>query len=137
MLAIACVCTPYQPPATSSTPLISDVDFIRQYTPQFGYQLYFTAPEAAGELNEVLDLFLQPMHSPTYRRQKIQPEEGKMANWVKEGRLRASVLRQIEERRAGRLPVAPPEQVRPPPPPFASLWFCEEGYFFLTKAQSL
>ncbi|KAM0753031.1 alpha/beta-hydrolase [Meredithblackwellia eburnea MCA 4105] len=109
-ICIACVCTPYQPPARPSTPLIKDEDFVRKYAPQFGYQLYFAAPEAEEELNEVLDLFLQPMHSPNFRRSKGQPEEGKMINWVKEGRLKSSIQKQIAARRDGKLPHPPPEQ---------------------------
>ena len=120
VLAVAGICTPYQGPATGKTPIIPDTDFIRTYAPQFGYQLYFSGTQAADELNEVLDLFLQPMHSPKYRRQKMQPEDGKMANWVKEGRLQASIRRQIEARRAGTLPPTPAEPVSsfsllPPP----------------------
>ncbi|KAK4704463.1 hypothetical protein P7C70_g1738, partial [Phenoliferia sp. Uapishka_3] len=89
---------------------MSDTDFIRKFTPQFGYQIYFTTPEAGAELDEVLDQFLQPMHSPNYRRKKVQAEDGKMSSWVLEGRLEASLRRQIEARRAGKLPPAPSER---------------------------
>lgn len=41
VIAIASVCTPYQAPATERTPIVADEDFIRQYAPQFGYQVTF------------------------------------------------------------------------------------------------
>lgn len=44
------------------------------------------------------------MHSAIYRRSNVKRPEGEMGNWVKEGRLQASVARQIAERRAGTLP---------------------------------
>ncbi|KAI5477200.1 calcium-transporting ATPase [Pseudohyphozyma bogoriensis] len=105
---VAVVCTPYSKPSTPSTPLMTD-DFLEKHVPNFGYQLYFKTPEAIDEISEVVDLFLQPMHSPNLRRQQAVPEEGKMGNWVKKGRLQASIQRQIAARRAGKLPPPLPE----------------------------
>lgn len=126
------VCTPYQAPAKASMPAVSDEDLIRKYLPNFGYQLYFKTPEAVEEMGEVrtplsfanathplapqvIDLFLQPMHSPAYRRLETQNKrpEGEMGHWVKEGRLQASILKMRDARRAGTLPPPPPERVRP------------------------
>ncbi|KAL8293645.1 hypothetical protein RQP46_000346 [Phenoliferia psychrophenolica] len=110
VIAIASVCTPYQAPATDKTPIVPDEVFIRKYAPNFGYQLWLCDAGAAEELDEVLDQFLQPMHSPMYRKQRAQREDGKMSNWVKEGHLQTSIRRQIEARKAGQLPPAPAER---------------------------
>ncbi|ORY80288.1 Alpha/Beta hydrolase protein [Leucosporidium creatinivorum] len=112
VLAVACVCTPYTAPATPSTPSISDETLIRKFLPNFGYQLWFKQPEATGQLEEVLEHFLQPMHSPEFRRKASEKEKAKkgMGSWVAEGRLEQSVKQQIEAKRAGKLPSPPAEK---------------------------
>lgn len=107
------VCTPYQAPANASTPAIPDEELIRKYLPNFGYQLYFKQPRATTELEEVIEHFLQPMHSPAFRRRKAadKPEGSAMSSWVAEGKLEASVKRQIEAKRSGKLASPPPERV--------------------------
>jgi soluble epoxide hydrolase/lipid-phosphate phosphatase len=105
------VCTPYQAPATAGMPSIPDEVLFRKYLPQFGYQLYFQSDAAILELDEVIDQFLQPMHSASYRRGKDKPKEGEMSHWVLEGRLQGSIRSQIKARRAGNLPLPPPDKV--------------------------
>lgn len=107
------VCTPYQAPASPTTPYFSDEEIVKRFLPQFGYQLYFKSPDSASEMDEVVDQFLQPMHSPNYRRgyQSEKRPDGEMGNWVKEGRLQASILKLREARRAGNLPEPPLEPV--------------------------
>lgn len=51
------------------------------------------------------------MHSANYRRSNKKRPEGEMGNWVKEGRLRDSVHKQISERKAGKLPFIPSGEV--------------------------
>ncbi|SCZ91279.1 BZ3500_MvSof-1268-A1-R1_Chr1-2g01304 [Microbotryum saponariae] len=109
--AIACVCTPYQAPANSKTPIISDEELIRQYRPNFGYQLAFKKAGMANKLDQVGDVFLEPMHSARFRRRpkEAKPEGSEMSSWVQDGRLEKSVERQIEQRRQGKLPQPDPE----------------------------
>ncbi|SCV67920.1 BQ2448_41 [Microbotryum intermedium] len=109
--AIACVCTPYQPPANSNTPMLTDEEIIRKYRPNFGYQLAFKKPEMVAKLDEIGDLFLEPMHSARFRRRpkEAKPEGSEMRSWVQEGMLEKSVERQIEQRRKGELPRRDPE----------------------------
>ena len=127
--AIACICTPYPVPATTKTPGLPDAEFIRKYLPNFGYQvsssnrrptthllthtrrstqLYFQQPNTPAEMGEVIEHFLAPCHSPTFRRlpAKEKPAGSEMGSWVKEGKLEASIKRQIEGKRNGTL--APP-----------------------------
>lgn len=92
-------------------PSIPDEVLFRKYLPQFGYQLYFQSEAAIVELDQVIDQFLQPMHSASYRRGKDKPKEGEMSHWVAEGRLQGSIRNQIKARRAGKLPLPPPDRV--------------------------
>lgn len=58
----------------------------------------------------MLDQFLAGCHSPNYRRNRTVPPEHQMATWVKEGKLEASLKKQIAQREAGNLPYPPPER---------------------------
>lgn len=104
------MCTPYQAPATVGMKPVDDAVLIRNYLPQFGYQLYFASPSAATELDEVIDLFLQPMFSATFRRAKDSPQELQMSHWVLEGRLQSSIQKQIEARRQGKIAKRVPQE---------------------------
>ncbi|KAK4052907.1 hypothetical protein OIO90_004183 [Microbotryomycetes sp. JL221] len=104
-----CVCTPYQPPTQPGIKPISDEQLVRKFMPQFGYQLYFASDQAPQELEQALEFFLQPMHSPHFRRGYV-PKEREMGGWVKEGRLRQSILKQLEDKKNGKVDVPGPEK---------------------------
>ncbi|KAM0793682.1 hypothetical protein ACM66B_001110 [Microbotryomycetes sp. NB124-2] len=107
--AIACVCTPYQAPAQPGMKSMPDEVLVRKFMPQFGYQLYFASDEAPAELDEAIEFFLQPMHSPSFRRGHV-PSEREMGGWVKEGRLQNSIRRHLEDKRAGKVEPVNPEK---------------------------
>ena len=73
-------------------------------------QLFFQERRSEEILGEVLDQFLAGCHSPRYRRERLVPAEFQMATWVKEGKLEASLKKQIAQRRAGKLPYPEPER---------------------------
>lgn len=79
-----------------------DEILVRKYRPQLGYQLYFASTLANQQLTEGIDQFLSPMFSSEFRKSQKVPEDGGMAVWCYEGRLQASIERQLIERRAGR-----------------------------------
>lgn len=108
--ALVSVCTPYQKPTAPGIVSIPDEILLKRYLPNFGYQLYFMQASAAKEMDKVVDLFLQPMFSPEFRKKKVMPDEAKMSHWVLEGRLEASIKRQIAAREKGELPVVQREK---------------------------
>lgn len=88
-------------------------DFLLSKLPNFGYQVYLGSKDSAKELDEVIDLFLQPMFSANFRRSKNATKEQtemKMGSWTAGHRLRDSIRSQITKRRAGDLPARVPAE---------------------------
>lgn len=112
VICVACVCTPYMPPAKPGVPFTPTEELVRTKLPNFGYQLFFAREDSNVKIEEALEQFLTTNFSPSVR--ALASEGGKpMPQFpVKVGEMESRMDGIIEAKRRGESRPVPTDPVR-------------------------